>query len=512
MYAEALPRRRLARRRGASPLSVAMALALLAGSRQIAAQPVEPPVAGPAASSAPAAASSSAPAAPLPAGPTAERADPAEPPVAEAPAAHRAFTLRQCLALADHNHPSILSARARVEYMRAQLDEARTAPFSNFTLTAGVGPAPTFRGSQIYTQDREVGLSSSIGMAWRASLEGNVPLWTFGKITNLWRAAEAQIQVGEGEADKVRNGIRLDVRRAYYGLQLARDGLALLGEAGNKLDGALVPIKAKVAEGEGDEIDLLRLQTARAELDARFAEAQRGERVAVAALKFYTGVDRDFDIPQLPLKPPRHELTELEPYLSAARRHRPDLRMARAGLAAREAQADLARSRLLPDVGLSLFGNYSRAPQITDQLNPFVRDDANYLRYGFGVGVRWSLDFLPAAARVRQADAQLEEMRHTMRYAMGGIGVEVEKAWAEATEMRKKVDAYKQASKYARQWMIKVAQGIDVGTFEERDMVDPARAYALQRYAYLSALMDLNMAMANLALATGWDTVAEPAD
>jgi outer membrane protein TolC len=422
----------------------------------------------------------------------------------------RGLTLRQCLDLADRNHPNILGARARIEMMRAQLDEARTAPFSAFTLTAGAGPAPTFRGGQIYTQDREVGLNSNLGMAWQVSISGTVPLWTFGKITSIRRAAEAQVRVGEGEAEKVRHAVRLDVRRAYFGLQLAREARALLDEAGGRLDKVIEPLQKKVDEGEGDEIELIKLQMARAELEGRQAEARRSEQVATAALRFYTGVET-IEIVAESMKPPRHELVALPEYLTA-HRMRPEMKMARAGLEARQAQVDLARAKLFPDLGVSLFGSYSRAPEITDQLNPFVRDDANYLRYGLGFGVRWSLDFLPATARVHQAEAQLGEMRQTMRFALGGVATEVEKAHAEATEQKKKADAYQRAQKLAKQWMIKVAQGIDVGTMEERDMIDPTRQYALQRYSYLNALMDYNMAMANLALATGWDTIAESGD
>lgn len=420
----------------------------------------------------------------------------------------RGLTLRQCLDLADRNHPNILAARARLEVMRAQLDEARTAPFSAFTLTAGAGPAPTFRGGQVYTQDREVGLNANLGMAWQASLSGTIPLWTFGKITSLRRAAEAQIDVGKGEAQKARNAVRMDVRRAYFGVQLAREAKVLLSEAEERLKKALDPLKKKVEEGDGDEIDLIRLQMAQAELEGRTAEARRAEQVALAALRFYTGVE-SLEVPPEPLKPPRHELAPLDDYQQAALRHRPELKMARAGLVARRAQVDLARARLFPDVGVSLFGSYSRAPEITDQLNPFVRDDANFLRYGMALGVRWSLDFLPAQARVRQSEAQLDEMQQTARFASGGVATEVEKAHAEAVEQRKKADAFQRASKLARQWMIRVAQGIDVGTAEERELIDPARQYALHRYSYLAALMDYNLAIANLALVTGHDAIAE---
>jgi hypothetical protein len=55
---------------------------------------------------------------------------------------------------------------------------------------------------------------------------------------------------------------------------------------------------------------------------------------------------------------------------------------------------------------------------------------------------------------------------------------------------------------------VKVQQGIDVGTFEDQDIVDPAKEYALRRFAQMSATLDYNVALAKLALATGWDAVA----
>jgi hypothetical protein len=53
-----------------------------------------------------------------------------------------------------------------------------------------------------------------------------------------------------------------------------------------------------------------------------------------------------------------------------------------------------------------------------------------------------------------------------------------------------------------------VQQGIEVGTFEDEDVVEPAKEYALKRFAQMSALFDYNVALAKLAQVTGWDTVA----
>lgn len=436
----------------------------------------------------------------------ADEPQPAAPVVPAAPKG-RTYTLDEALSLADKNHPTVAQYRAKLDGYRAQLSEARTAPFSIFTLTAGAGPAPTFRGGPVYTQDRETGLSSSLGMAWRVGVEGTVPIWTFGKITNTWKAAEAQVELGEAEIRKVRAQIRTDVRKAYYGLLLARSAKDLLGDASERLDKALEKARKKVKDEEGDDIDLLRLETARAELEGRVVEAEKGERVALAALRFLTGKD-DFDAPDIAIKPPKHKLREVAEYIGVAKEKRPEIQMAQAGLRARAAQVDLAKSRRLPDFGVSLFWSYARAPEITDQFNPFVRDDANYVRYGFAIGMRWTLDFAPATARVRYAEAQHEEVRQLHRFAMTGVSYDVERAYRDAEEAKRKSDAFQRAQKLAKQWMVKVSQGIDVGTMEERDMVDPARQYAIHRYNYLSALSDLNIAMANLAEKTGWDDLA----
>lgn len=43
---------------------------------------------------------------------------------------------------------------------------------------------------------------------------------------------------------------------------------------------------------------------------------------------------------------------------------------------------------------------------------------------------------------------------------------------------------------------------------EEKDLVDPARQYALQRFSHLNAMLDLNIALSKLSLVTGWDLIA----
>ncbi len=416
-------------------------------------------------------------------------------------------TLSEALLLADKNHPNILAARAKLTGTRAQLDEAHAAPFSIFKLSGGVGIAPELTGTAAYSPDNDVSLSSGVALAWRIDLQGVVPLWTFGKIGHLWEAAEANVKVHEAGVEKERDLVRLEVRRAYYGLLLARDGQILLRDVDKQLDSAEKALKEKVDKGEGSQADLFKLQTFASELDIRAAEADKYVASALAGLRFYTGMS-NFDAPDLPLQPPSHTLLPVERYLEAATKYRPELAQVRYGLEAREAQVHLAESGFYPDIGIGLSLGLGVAPEIDDQINPFAYDPANYFRYGAGLVFQWNLDFAPQAARLKQAKAQLSEMRATEKLADGGIEAEIRVAYAEVEDWQKRRAAYAKSVGYAKKWLITIQQGIEIGTVEDKELLEPAKAYALGRFNTMNATMELDVALAKLARATGWDAIA----
>lgn len=383
------------------------------------------------------------------------------------------------------------------------------APFAGFSATAGVALAPTLEGTGIYSPNTDSSITSSMALAWRASIDGAIPLWTFGKISNAVSAASAQVKVGEQAVQKAKNEVRLSVRQAFYGIELARDAAALLDEAVHRIDKYLPQLEKKVQEGEGDDIQLLRLRIHRAELVARQSEAAKQERIGLSGLRFLTGMGPGLDVPDEPLRAVPHRVMPLARYLTAARLFRPEVNMAKAGVLARRALLQLEQARLYPDLALALSASRSYAPEVADQVNPFIRDEANFTRYSAGLVMKWNLDFLPRAARIAQASAELEQVRATERYALGGVGVEVETAYAEVVDADRRLSSYSEAARFAKQWLVKVQQGIDVGTFEEADIVDPAKEYALKKFSQMSATLDYNMALAKLALATGWTTLLD---
>ncbi len=459
-------------------------------------------------------------AAPLPA--RAEAPAPAVAPAAEPAAAPivvrrsvRTFTLPECLALADRNHPNLWAARARLASYHAQLDEAKWTPFfQGWSANATVGVIPPLGGTPYYGATPSVQLNpsfnTSFGPFFQFSVSGGIPLYTFGKITGYMRAAEAQIRMGEWDLEKFRQQVRHDVRRAYFNLLLARDALYIADEALKGIDKGLNKINEHLDKGDSgyEEVDRLRLQFYRDELVARTGDAHRGEAIAHAALRFLTGVATNFDVPDEPLKRPEVPVRPVVRYLAAARLFRPEVNYARAGIAARRALIEVAEARFFPDIYLGMNASYLIAPNATQQTTAWVLDPFNRFGWGAALGARWGLDVLPNQARLVQNESLLEETRAYERLALGGIAVEVETAYGAVNEAKIREAAWSRNEHLAKGWLSSVRDAIDLGTKDERYLVEPTRFYIGARVAHVQALMDYNIALSELARVSGVDSVA----
>lgn len=414
------------------------------------------------------------------------------------------LSLSECLELARANFPKVHGARARLKRAESEKREARLMPFGEVHATAGAGILPSWRGTSLYSPNSDAGLTGNMALAYQIGVEGVIPLWTFGKFTSLWAAADAAVDASQSDVQKAKNEVELEVHRAYYGVLFARDARLLIAEVRGELNQGIERLEEKLSSGEGDDLDLLKLKMVQAELEARGSEAGKQEQIALAGLRFFTGVERPLDLPDVPLVRSTHELGPLPVYLEAARLHRPELNMVRAGLRARRALVELERAKYLPDLGIAFAAKMTRAPEVTDQRNPFANDPLNAPFVGFGLAMRWKLDFLPQTARVAKAQADLEEMRATERFAIGGIAVEVEEAYRGAADAKERADAWHRSAHFAKQWLIRVQQGAELGLIEEDEFVEPAKEYALKRFSEMQAIFEYNVAVAKLGQTTGW--------
>jgi outer membrane protein TolC len=429
-----------------------------------------------------------------------ETEDGAEP-EEEAP---RVMDLAAFTKAAERSYPGVSAASARIRAAQAQLDEAWVTPFFQHTISAGVSIAPEANGSPIFSPDPQLPIDNPWQPILGVQIEGVIPLWTFGKIPAARDAARAGVHAAQYDRERVLNQLRQHVRRAYFALQLALDLKQMLDEGLPPIREAAERLDQQIADGDPDvsEMDRWRMQTALAELDARAADVRRLEGTARGALRILTGVRR-FDIPACPIEPVEFDRGPLDRYVQRAHQHRPEVQMLEAAVRARQAALDVANAGYFPDIAIAYRFGATWAPGITDQTNPFIVDQANYVSIAAGLVMRWSLDLWGNAYRVDRASALLSDTRESSHEAARGMELEVTEAYEALGAAEEQVRAWERGRRESRAWFIAAAQGRDVGTVETRDLVDAVRAYFTARYSHLTAIHDRNVAVANLERTTG---------
>jgi outer membrane protein len=436
-----------------------------------------------------------------------------------APARAKKLTLPELLELARAASPGLQASAAATEAMEAQVSEARRNWLPQGDLLSILAPSP-----EVHCAD-ENGLPSITNCIQTSTGEANLghvawtrvftrtevrliqPVWDFGKISAGVAAAKAGVGVAQERQAGARADVEQNVRRAYWGMKLARDVLDMLDQGLGYVDDGQKKLEKDLEAGTGTAsvTDKLRIRTVRAEVDARTLEAKRGQNLARDGLRVLLGAPatEDLDVdddPFLPLEIREHPVSYYE---DLARYNRPEARLLDYAVKAKSALADLERRRAYPDVVLIGTASLAYAQEVDDPQNAFLSHYFNSRSLGLAAAVRMQLDLGPKLARAARMSAEATEISFRRSEALGGIALEVRKAYGEMSEAGERVKAVQKGEKAAKSWISAVAQNFAVGLAEARDLTDALVAYFNMRYRYLQAVFDYNIAVAALTRATG---------
>lgn len=411
-----------------------------------------------------------------------------------------------------HN-AQILEGRAEVDEARARLRQANSAyllPRLRFDSYGGLVPDAE---GDIYNPPKDTSGVRDLGPFARAELEFAQPLYTFGLLGNLRRAALAGVDLERARLAEDEVSVTHEVKQIYYGLLLVQDLSALARR-----------LREELAQWE-DEVTLdnpdvpisspYKLRLALLELDQRLQELADGERFARAALAYKAGLpaDEDFVLAQDVLRPVSDRLPPLEDLFTLAMRRRPEWRQLQAGLAARQAQVQAARSAYYPQIYLAGGVRYAVAPGRTDQHNPFVKDEHNLFNGAVFLGLRQSFEWGLLGADLDKARAKRRQLEAVETTAAQGVRVDVRRAHGAHVLATGSLASAREARNLTREW-IQLAQDdyeLDPGSVKE--LVSAFEALAKSEENYYRALYKANIALADLELAIGGplpDSVATP--
>jgi outer membrane protein TolC len=350
-------------------------------------------------------------------------------------------------------------------------------------------------------------LTNFAGAYSRTDLKLVQPIWDSGKISAGVTAAEAGVTVAAGRRASAVADAELNVRKAYWGLKLARELREMLDEGEGYLDSAKKRIDSELADGSGNATvsDRLRLRTVRTEIEVRRLEAKRLEEVARSGLRALLNLDpaADLDVDDEEFDALTVVAHPLAYYEEQARLSRPEVRTLSYAVKAERALADLERRKLYPDLVLIGQLSFAYAPTIDSPQNAFANNPYNGFGGGFAAAVRMPLDLGPKLARGDRTRAEADEIEARREEALGGVGYEVSKAFLELSEAESRLDEVRKGEKAGKAWVAAVSQNFELGLADSRDFSDALLQSFKMRTFALQAVYDLNLSAATLSRATG---------
>ncbi|MEM9664986.1 MAG: TolC family protein [Bacteroidota bacterium] len=333
------------------------------------------------------------------------------------------------------------------------------------------------------------------------------PIWTGGQVNANIRAARHAVDIEEGRVQDKALEVALRTGELYYNLLLASSLARLTTEAGEVVDQAETTVRDLLEEGdpEVDDADLFQVLITKEEYQRRVVEVDQGQLTAQAALT------RQLLLPPASLAAPDTSILEplawtlesLEVYLTQAQQRRPELSQAEAGVAARDALVDAARSDYFPKVGVVLSGRITLAAGRVRQPNPYVGDPFRSRRLRVGVGVRQQLNFLQTRGAVEEAVAEREEVRFQLEAATQLVQFEVEQAYRQVLTAEAALNAGAESLRLSGEWLRTEQINFDLGLGSTENLILAVQANLELQAQSFEAVRDYNVAVLRLLDATG---------
>lgn len=416
------------------------------------------------------------------------------------------WTLVQCLERALEVSLDVHEAQADIQIAASQLAQAR----------AGRLPRAKFTGILSLTKGTEEGdqgaaisgdTTNDLGPLSRGELEIVQPIYTFGRLRSEIRAASQGVAVGRAASEKARDAVLAAIKELYYNLLFSRQIKDLLTDVQENFNKALETAEERL-QNQAENItqqDVLKLRIGLAGVTQEVLTLERAISVTREALRqqLVLPLEVPFDIADTRLKPVELDLQPLGTYLQQAGRNRPEIAQLEAGLEARKARLQAARSAYYPSIFVASGFKYKVAPNREDTDNPYLQSFNSLSGPGIALGLRWELDFWMTHAKVEERLAEVSKVEVQKQKAEMGIGLDIQRRYFEMQENQQKLKVARQARKAARALMLTSLANFTLGIGEAKEVFSNLGLYSRIASDYYKVIRNLNLTAARLSQATG---------
>ena len=411
---------------------------------------------------------------------------------AQPPPLRQPLSLEEAVALALRLHPSIRAAEAGYVAAEARIPQARAGFFPRVDTTLS---SQRSHSESSFSGGTGTGSSSSPSTTTNntAQLQATQKIWDFGKTGALVDEAKANAAVSQEEVDRVKNLVVLNVKTAYFGLlqaqRLVRVTDASLGRAELNLRSA----RGFFEVGTKPRSDVTKAEVEVAQARLNLIRATNSVRIAETTLNNALGLQAEASIQVQDILSFEGVKFDLDQLRDEASKNRPELRQARARVAAAQAQLRGGQNAFYPDV------NGVASVSRTGDDYPPQNDN-----WSVSVTLSWNLfQGYFNQARLRETRANVEAAERNLDTLGLQVRLEVEQAFLAMNEAEERIGATAKSVESAEE-NLRLAQGrYDAGVGTILELTDAQVALTQAQVDQVQALADHKSARARLDNALG---------
>ncbi|HID93067.1 MAG TPA: TolC family protein [bacterium (Candidatus Stahlbacteria)] len=328
----------------------------------------------------------------------------------------------------------------------------------------------------------------------RATLQQ--PIFTWGRIRNAYSLAQANLKAAQADYKKAVNDLKFDVAQSFYRVILAKELAKLAEDSYVQFKRHVDQVEDLYNAGMASKFDLLRARVQLANMKPQIIRAKNGLELAESVLKILLGIDLSAEINlEGELNYESYEITLAEA-TEIALQKRPELiamkyrkRMAEHGLA-------IAEAANKPTIFLTCNYDYKKPKRM---LETGWGSDWN-VTVGLSLPIFTGFSYF---GKVRQAAAQLGQVKLGVKQLVDGIKLEVKQAILDLEQNKEILEAQKDNVTQAKEALNIAEERYKNGLITNLEYMDTQLALTKARIEYLQALADYLIARAQLERAIG---------
>ncbi len=415
------------------------------------------------------------------------------------------WTLDRAIATALEQSPDAKIAKQRIEGARAMIQQSGAAWM----------PQVMLQGRYTETNNSMMAFGSILNQrAFSFGLDFNHPgriddlnatgtvaynLYSGGRATAGREAAKAGTLAAEQDLRSTQNQLGAEVVRAYLNIRKAREAVTAV-EAGVKAYEAAVSVaRARFEAGQLLKSDLLSLEVQLAQMRETLSSVRHGAALAARAFLFVLGSEASAS--GIELAENDESLARLTMPDTQDFSQRPELAGLRDRIRAAESMVRVARGGREPTINAFASYQYDKGWKLDRHADSWMA--------GLTVDLN-VFDGGQTSGKIRQANAELGQVKEMYRKATLGISLEVEQARLAYDDVRERLAVSAQALAQAEEGASLSRARFEKGALLAAELIGAESRLVELRMRRAVAATDERIALADFRRAVGLPTLAQP--